>query len=33
LYMGFTQMFKDAGRTSLVGGATMSLYIIMLMVF
>jgi hypothetical protein len=33
LYMGFTQMFKDAGRASLVGGATMSLYIIMLMVF
>lgn len=31
LYMGFTQMFKDAGRASLVG-AMISLYIIMLMV-
>jgi len=33
LYMGFTQMFEEAGRASLVGGATMSIYIVMLMVF
>lgn len=24
LYMGFTDMFKEAGRSSLVGGATMT---------
>jgi hypothetical protein len=27
LYMGFTQMFTEAGRASVVGGVTVSLYI------
>lgn len=33
LYMGFTQMFTDAGRASVVGGVMASLYIMMLMFF
>jgi len=30
LYMGFTQMFKEAGPASLVGGVTISIYIFMM---